>query len=125
MSVRVTWDNLKKTTLRVDCEGQWDWAEYSRAIEESLAGMSGEKPTANFIVNLLSEARAPIEDDLSSLEHSAKLLSDITGFVVIVGGSPSARVLLGILYRAFAKAGKPAMLAHSVEEGRLKLAALG
>ena len=124
MSVRVTWDNPNKTTLRIDCEGQWDWAEYSKVIEETLTGMIGEEPTANFIINLLSEARAPIEDDLSSLEHSTRLLSDITGFVVIVGGSPNARALLGTLYRTFAKAGKPAMLALSLEEGRLKLAAL-
>ena len=124
MSVSVAWDNPKKTTLRIDCEGLWDWAEYSRVIEEAMAGLIGEEQAANFIINLLSEARTPVEDGLSSLEHPIRLLLDITGFVVVVRGSPTAGTLPGALFRTFAGAGKPAMLALSVEDARLKLAAL-
>ncbi len=124
MSVRVAWDNPKKTALRIDCEGPWDWAEYARVVEEAIAGLIGEEQTANFIINLLSEARTPVEDGRSSLEHPIRLLLDITGFVVVVGGSPSVGTLPGALFRTFTRAGKPAMLALSVEEARLKLAAL-
>jgi hypothetical protein len=73
MSVGAVWDNREKTTLRIDCEGPWDWAEYARVIEEALAGLIGKKQAGNFIINLLSEARTPAGDGLSYLEHSARL----------------------------------------------------
>ncbi len=122
MAITLLWDNEAKTALRLDFRGQWTWDEYDTAITETSAAIAHAGRSVDVIHNLLEGARMPLGYFLPHFQAALNLMEGNLGFVVIVGGSHSMRVLLSLFIETFTIVHHKVVFANSVDEARQILA---
>ncbi len=122
MGITILWDNEAKTTLRLDFEGQWSWAQYDKAITEASATIKSAERGVDVIHNLLEGSRMPLGYFLPHFQSALKLMETNLGSIVIVGGSHSMRILLAMFIETFTALGGKVTFTNSLAEARTILA---
>jgi hypothetical protein len=122
MTVKVSWDNEDRTTIRYDFEGYWIWKDFYAAAETAFAMTR----SVDYRVDSISYFRVGATLPPNALMHFRKAMVNAPknrGVNVIVGGSMFIRTMVKVFSRLNRALGERLVLADTLEDAREVLTA--
>jgi len=121
MTVKVSWDNEIKTTIRYDFEGEWNWAEFHAAAQQAFALTRSVEHTVDTISNFLPGTRLPANAFLQFRRAMVDAPKN-RGITVIAGNSSFITMMVSVFSKVNKQLGKRLMVVSSLQEARKVLA---
>jgi hypothetical protein len=117
MSVKVSWDNESKTTIRYDFEGEWTWDEFRAAAQVAFALTRSVTYTVDTISNFPPGTRLPANAFLQFRRAMADAPKN-RGVTVIAGGSSFIKTMVSVFSKVNKQLGERLMVVDSLQEAR-------
>jgi hypothetical protein len=121
MTVKASWDNETKTTIRYDFEGQWTWEEFRAAVQEAFALTRSVTHTVDTISNFPADTRLPANAFLQFRRAMADAPKN-RGTTAIVSNTSFIKMMVSVFSKVNKQLGERLVIVSSLDEARRTLA---
>ncbi len=102
MGITVTWDNVERTTIRLDFAGEWNWEEYDDATDMAYFMIAEVGHKVDLITNLSRDVGLPSDDSLRHFQRALRQKPANIGLTITSGGNSFSRNVFSSFQRTLA-----------------------